>query len=458
MRIQSMLRWSRRPLGMTATAFLMMACSNKILEVETPDVLSESALGGSLGATTLRNGAIQDFTVGFSGTQDGFVVSTGNMADEVQTSDTFADRYFTDERKQNEVLGGATNSMYTSLHLARADMTSAILAWVPVKNSTNPVIAAAQKDSLSELYALRGMSENLFAEAYCSGVPFSSVGSDGSFNYGKPLTTAEMLSTAGSSVDSALALATSNNYKYFAQVTKGRILLNRGQFSAAAAAVAGVPTSYKYTLYHSVATNRQQNGIYNGTFVSGSRYTVGTAEGTNGLDYLTTPADPRVPWAASTRTGFDGTSRNLPVEQKYPAQGSNVVLADGIEARLIEAEARLNQGTTQADRDAVFALLNTLRATGLATPIAAMPTSPATQDAAVDMLFKERAFWLWLTGHRLGDMRRLIRQYGRTQDKVFPIGNVKYRPGDTYGTDVNFIVPFPERNNPLFTGCLDRNP
>lgn len=448
-----MTRNARRAAGPLVAALTMIGCSSKILGVDTPDVLSQSALGGPLGATTIRNGAMQDFTVTFSGTQDGFIVSTGNMADEVQTSDTFADRYFTDGRRQTEVLGGATNSTYNGLQLARSDLGSAITGWAAVKSMTN----AAAKDSLSEMYTLRGVTENLFAEAYCSGVPFSVVKPDGSFEYGAPQTTVQILSRATASIDSALALATGNTYKYFAQVSKGRTLVNAGQFAAAAAAVAGVPTSYKYTLYHSVATGRQQNGIYNGTFVSGSRYTIGTKEGTNGLDFLTTPADPRVPWTPSTRTGFDGTSRNLPVEQKYPAQGSSVVLADGIEARLIEAEARL-QGATQADRDATFALLNILRATGLATAIAPLAASPATQDAAVDLLFKERAFWLWLTGHRLGDMRRLLRQYGRNQANVFPVGTLALRPSDTYGTDVNFIIPFPEKNNPNFTGCINRNP
>ena len=453
MRYHFLARRARNTVSSFAVALAMVGCSSKILGVDTPDVLSESALGGSLGATTVRNGAMQDFTVAFSGSTDGFVVSTGNMGDEIQTSDTFADRYFTDGRRQTEVLGGATNSMYNSLHLARSDLGAAIKAWAAVKSTT----IAAVKDSLSELYTMRGVSENLFAEAYCSGVPFSTVAADGSFTYGAPQTTAQMLSKATASIDSALALASGTTYRYFAQVSKGRALVNAGQFAAAAAAVAGVPTSFKYTLYHSVATGRQQNGVYNSTFVAGSRYTTGTKEGTNGLDYLTTPADPRVPWTPSTRTGFDGTSRNLPVEQKYPAQGSSVVLADGVEARLIEAEARL-QGATQADRDATFALLNTLRATGLATAIAALPTAPATQDAAVDILFKERAFWLWLTGHRFGDMRRLLRQYGRSQANVFPVGTLALRPSDTYGTDVTFIVPFPERNNPLFTGCINRLP
>ena len=34
--------------------------------------------------------------------------------------------------------------------------------------------------------------------------------------------------------------------------------------------------------------------------------------------------------------------------------------------------------------------------------------------------FREKAFWKFGRGQRLGDLRRLVRQYGRTQDKVFP--------------------------------------
>ncbi len=440
-----------RPAGtLAAAAFALAGCSNDILDVGTPDVLAADVLGGSLGATTLRNGALQDFVVSFSGTQDGFLMSTGNMSDEIQTSDTFADRYRTDARRQDEILGGAVNTLYNNLQLARTGLTSAISSWSKAKSATN----AAAKDSLSELYSLRGFSEGFFAEAYCSGVPFSSTSADGSPVFGAQLTTAQILARSTASFDSALTLATGTNYRSLAAIGKARTLLNLGQFAQAAAAVSGVATSYKYFVYHSVATGRQQNGVWNGAYQANSRYTAGTKEGVNGLDYLVTPADPRVPWQPSNRTGFNADP-NLPLEMKYPAQNSNVVLADGIEARLIEAEARL-QGGTQADRDAVFAALNTLRATGLAAPMAALPASPTTQPAAVDLLFKERAFWLWLTGHRLGDMRRLIRQYGRTEDTVFPIGAMPLRRGETFGTDVNFPIPFTERNNPDFKGCIDR--
>ena len=37
----------------------------------------------------------------------------------------------------------------------------------------------------------------------------------------------------------------------------------------------------------------------------------------------------------------------------------------------------------------------------------------------------------------------------------FPTGNY-HKDGLKFGTDVNFIIPAPERNNPKFTGCCDR--
>jgi hypothetical protein len=54
----------------------------------------------------------------------------------------------------------------------------------------------------------------------------------------------------------------------------------------------------------------------------------------------------------------------------------------------------------------------------------------------------------------MSDLRRLVRQYGRTQDKVFPSG--QHYKGGVYGQDVNFPVPDGEKVNPQFKGCIDR--
>ena len=440
-----------RPVGAMVAVVSVAGCSADLLSVPTPNVISEGAIGSSLGVTALRNGAMQDFTVAYSGSADAFAVATGNLADEIQTTDNFADRYNTDARASSELLSGAINTTYNNLQLARSNLTGAIEKWIAIKPAT-----AAAKDSLSEMYAIRAFTENAFGEGYCSGVPFSKVSASGDFEYSDPLTTAQIFARASASADTAITNATGANYRSLAAIAKGRVLLNQGQFAQAAAAVSAVPTSYRHILNHSIATGRQTNGIWSAVFNNGSRYTVGTAEGTNGIDYLVTPVDPRVPWVATTNIGFDG-SANLPRQLKYTSQSAPFVLADGVEARLIELEARL-QGATQADRDAVFAGLNSLRATGITPGMAPLAgTAPTTQNAAIDQFFTERAKWLWLTGHRLGDMRRLVRQYGRSQASVFPVGNVRYRPGLTYGSDVNLVIPFAERNNPKFNGCLDRN-
>jgi TonB-dependent starch-binding outer membrane protein SusC len=74
-------------------------------------------------------------------------------------------------------------------------------------------------------------------------------------------------------------------------------------------------------------------------------------------------------------------------------------------------------------------------------------TTGASAAGQVDVMFRERAFWLYGTGTRLGDMRRLIRQYQRDANAVIP----------TYGTDVSVMIPTQgsgQTPNPYYKGCL----
>ena len=109
-----------------------------------------------------------------------------------------------------------------------------------------------------------------------------------------------------------------------------------------------------------------------------------------------------------------------------------------------------------------LATLNALRAaTGAGSGgIAGLAplTAAASAAAGVDQLFRERAFWLFSRGHRLGDLRRLVRQYSRPANTVFPSG--AFQKGGVYGSDVNFPIPQAESNNPNVPAgqtCLDRN-
>jgi hypothetical protein len=82
-------------------------------------------------------------------------------------------------------------------------------------------------------------------------------------------------------------------------------------------------------------------------------------------------------------------------------------------------------------------------------------TDPGSTTAREDLLFRERAFWMFGTGHRLGDLRRLIRQYNRGSETVFPTG--AFAKGGNFGADVNLPISQDETNNPNFSQCLDRN-
>jgi hypothetical protein len=375
------------------------------------------------------------------------IVVSGNIADEMYSTDTFDDRLFPNQRAMNENLP-ALDGFYRNMHRSRSGAARAIT--VLKKVAPTPV------QNIGELYAIRGFTEAFFGEMYCSGVPFSDETATGT-EFGAPQTTAQVYARALGSLDSALASAgTDTRVQNMARVGRGRVLLNLGRFADAAAAVSAVPTSFSWSAAHSTSSGRQENGVWNALSVANSRYAIVNNEGTNGLVWLRTPADPRIPWVASTRTGFNGSSRNLPTQLKYD-RTTSAVIASGLEARLIELEARL-QGGTQGDRDAVFAGLNQLRTASSPAIAAIAGPAPTTQTAAVAQFFEERAMWLYLTGHRLGDLRRLIRQYGRTANQVFPTGNLPSPLAGVYGNDVNLPIPFDERNNPKFSGCLDRNP
>jgi starch-binding outer membrane protein, SusD/RagB family len=295
------------------------------------------------------------------------------------------------------------------------------------------------------MLTLAGFTYVYFAEGFCSGVAYSErVNGDPVF--GNPETTTETLARAIARFDAALASPGAAPEEInAASVGKGRALLNDGQYAAAAAAVQGVPDDFEYLLEHAPSPLRLRNSIY--LLTNGGQWSVANAEGGNGLAFLS--GDPRVPFLDEQAPGLDNSTPQFSL-LKFPDVSASVPLASGIEARLIEAEAQFQAGDTAT----MLVTLNTLRASaGLGNL-----TGPTTLSEARDMVFSERAFWLFSTGHRLGDMRRLTRStlYGLPITGVFPEG--AYHKGGSYGTDVNLPLPLESRNNPNSNGCLDRNP
>ncbi len=440
----------------------LTACNlDKTLHVDDVDVATPASVSNAAGLPVVYAGGLADFQQQFTST-DGAVTLPGLMTDELRDIDTFPTRIEVDQRT-TQVTNGTVQTWYRQMHLARASLergTAAFAQYAP----TDPRRA--------ELHALDGFMYVMFAEDWCNGVSYSSF-VNGVSKYGPAQSGDQSLALAVAQFDSALALAApGSNQAYLAKVGKARALLDKGDYAGAAAAAAGVPATWQYFVYTSTNSGRENNGIYTNVGPQSKRFAVADMDGTNGLAFRTegqnvagTTGDWRVRYNRSG-VGQDGSSPAY-YTQKYPSYAAPVVLADGVEAQLIIAENLLKNGNVQAMLDTLNALRkNTVIGNSLPytqagqSPATALPplTDPGTPDGRVNLLFHERAFWMYLTGHRLGDMRRLIRQYGRSAESVFPTGAYQGAAGGVVGTDVNFPITVDEGNNTGAPGCTDRKP
>lgn len=441
---------SRRVAVAIVAAALAVGCSTeKILKVKDPDVVTPGSLQSKETLPALINGAIGTFHNAYVGPGSGNESSGqigygGLLADEYVSAGTFPTRHEVDQR-DIDLTNGSNLDQFNFLSRARAAADLAARRYA----SLDPDVP---EHSLA--LSLDGFSTILFGEDYCSGVPFSSITDNGDLEYGEPQTTQQMFERAVAKFDTALAVSgATDDLLNLARVGMGRALLDLGRYDEAAAAVAEVPDDFVYMIESSDNTTNETNGVY--IFgENAKRLSIADKEGINGLDYRSSN-DPRIDWAPSLTAGGDTVkgqdgSTPLMLQLKYPDRSAPAPLATGMEARLIEAEAALQSGSGD-----FMTKLNAARAQfpGM-TPLTAGDI-PADAVGKTDLLFRERAFDLWLTAHRLGDLRRLIRQYGRDSESVFPTG--VWFKGGTYGTDVNMPVPADEQNNPNFQGCLDRS-
>ncbi len=433
-----------RPIGAVLLLAVTTACStDRILKADRPDQIDPSRLSTDLqGARALAAGAVGDFTVAFNGGSgggagNGQIMASGYLSDEFRFGGTPPELREMDLRNVRAA-NGAWLQTYIDLHRARESASRAAGALRAV---------AASDPGIAEMYALQGALLIMQAENYCSGAPVSTT--QPTLTYGDPLTTAQIFTLAISKLDSALGSAgISANVRSLASVLKGRAQVGNAQYAAAATTVSAVPTSFSYSVSHGLATARQQSFTWSYMYNT-QALLVSDREGTNGLNFATA-GDPRVPIDGDgAPSAFDLVTPRY-FFRNYNRQNHTVAVATGVEARLIEAEAALQGGNT-----ATFVQkLNEARTpwSGLA-PL----TDPGTAAARVDLLFRERAFATFGTSHRVGDLRRLTRQYSRPAESVWPTG-AYHKDNLQRGPDTSIIVPLSESNNPKFSGCLNRNP
>lgn len=428
---------------LVAGACLLTACSD-LTKVQAPGIVEPSSVDNAVGAAARHAGATQLFV----GAAIASIRRIALISDEWAYSD-FAgnsDAWLADARRPSQPGVFETGSHFLTINTARMNLmfaSSALREYAPTPGAR-----------IGQMLAYSGYAELYLAEQFCSGIPFSVITRAGSATYGGATTTGNVYAMALAHFDSAATYsADSARVLNLARVGRGRTLINLGRFADAAAAVGAVPTSFVYNLDITSTLVAQNNTLFQNMAGRGVGTVLGR-EGGTGIDWVGAQ-DPRVP-LVSVGKGTGGVFEVFRFAT-YSSLSSPIPIANGAEARLIEAEAALQANKNDATTTGTgwLGVLNTLRASAIAPALQPL-ADPGSFDARVNLLFRERAFWTFLTGHRQGDMRRLVRQYGRAQNTVFPTG--LYWDGAPFGTEVNLVIPITEAGNGNYTGCIDRNP
>jgi len=421
-------------------AVVLLTACHGLLDVTNPTMTNEDDIANAAGAKARRGDVVVAFNQAIPFTAAAVAVFTDERWIDAREIITY--NYFQALDRRNgtdyvNALGSGSDAILGGLD---GIVTKSSIALPGIRAYAD---SANKGDFLANVFAFRGYAIVEMAEDICPGFPINEVTPTNLPIYSRPYTTDSALAYGIMQLDSAIALVQdSTHFRNLARVVKGRALLDLGRYADAVAAVASVPADFVFTTEATIDNPLWQNPAF-WRFIP--RQAMSNREGGNGLPFIEANDVARVPSVRTKVARFLDASDTLYTDGKYTSASTPMVVASGIEARLIRAEAALH------DNDPTWIdTLNVLRS-GVGLPALSAPT---TTDAKVDLLYSERAFWLYLTGRRLGDLRRLMRLYGRAPETIFPTG--AYPVGGAYGssTAIPFNFATQSRYNPNITqGC-----
>ncbi len=410
-----------------AIAIAVAAC-NDVLTVKNPGAIQEGQLGDPALAQLIVNGAIGEFQYAYGQ----YAQWSGVLSDE-----TFTDHTNVDVRDFSEHNFGDLNTINsTTYEYVQRARQSADDAADRLKTMAG---AAAGSDlNVARALAYGGYSYVLLGEGWC----------EAPVNLSAPLSSDSLLRLAIKHFDEAITVATAGSVA--PNVAAAQDLINMSRVGAARAALklgdattartyaSLVPASYEKLAYYSSNTVRENNALNGLTHATAA--SLGMYVKFQGLN------DPRVPQPASTQLGLTGGSIYTPLTPYmytgWVPNGSaspridvnfDIKFATGLEAQYVMAE-------TDGPTPATLTFVNQRRAVGGQGAVA------LTGAALMTELAEQRARDFYLTGQRLGDLRR----YLKAGTDLFPTG--KYPVfNDSYGTAKCLIVPLSEKaGNPNF--------
>lgn len=419
-----------------------------ILEVDDPDNVTPDVLEGP-GAVGLRtNGVVGDFQEFY----DSWVIYSGLFTDEFILSGTFETRIDVDRRnvQVNPDNASLNDDLYEPLHVSR---TSADTAVALFRASQGDPEFSEVEDLLAEGIALGllygGYVRVILAEGYCQSIIG---GPDGESSPLLPDARMEQALARLGEAESAAMDAGLPDVATAAVVGQARALMWLGRYGEAASMAAGVPDGFFYAAEYSGNTVDQYNEAYALTWgdVFQARWTVGDGDDdpreNETWPYLDEWVDQGLIDLDSGMEGLE-IGVDIALQQLYTERSHPIPIATGWEARMIEAEVALRNGSPEVAQDMVNDLLTdpaqTLNPMLVVNPglsIGAFDPVDFTGDLATDLpqLARARAAGNWLSGQRQGYFRRW-----RTEDGVNLYPDHSPRGGD----DISFPITTQEVDN-----------
>lgn len=394
-------------------SLLTVACEG-LLDVPDPGIVTPEENAGPA--------AVESKTVGVVGTGieavDDYALYAGLFTDEMISSGTFPTRREVDERDILTSNITVNQEVYEPLHTVRslADRRAEEFR----EALDDPAFSEVPGD-LREGIAIStwwsGYSRVLLSELYC----------ESTLDAGAPLGSDARMEEALElfrQAESAAGDAGLEAYVHAALVGQARALLWLRRFAEADAAAAAVPRDFRLEAEHSGNDPTQGNEVFQVTWGSATagtniRWTVGAGDEPDRQFEAFAEFDRFVELGiVDPASPLRGQAQNDQIEVNlqliYDEEASPVVIASGVEARLIRAEVAVRESRA-GDAEG---LINDLRSdwptrfTLERRPVPGASLDPISLSGELQddlrRIASERARELWLTGDRQGVSRRLL--------------------------------------------------
>jgi starch-binding outer membrane protein, SusD/RagB family len=410
-----------KALTLALTVGVASACDfDRLLSVQTPSRLAESAFLVPANAALISASAVADYECALGG----YVVASGLAGGELVETTQTAARWSYDRRNTLAVdalyssSGCEAIGVYTPINTARYTNDQAVARlteWTDAQVPNRQRLIATNS-------AIAGYSLLLLGEGFC----------EGTINVGPSLTPVQLFDSAEARFSRAITAATAAgdaNALNLAYAGRARARINRGQKASAAEDAARVPAGFVFNATADATIGRRNNRVFQ---QNNQSFSVSIATAYRSLTWNGAP-DPRVASTNANRLAADQVNQ-LWTQSKFSSLTAPFPIASGIESQLILAEAR---GGSEG-----VGILNTLRTrSGIG-----LPTLTAAETANFDAaLAEERRRELFLQGNRWFDSKRF------NLPQVPAVG-VQYAKGAVYGDQRCWPLPDVERlANPNFS-------